>query len=162
MSLSSGRILENLNPQQREAVETLEGPLLILAGAGSGKTRVVTRRIANLIAHGARPWEILAITFTNKAAGEMRRRVEDLCGQSGVWLATFHSFSARAFYAREAEALGFTRDFTIYDEEDATSILKGIVKELGLSEDKRFSPRNVRQTISGLKSKRPSRYDRDE
>ena len=152
MSVTDSRILENLNPRQREAVETLEGPLLILAGAGSGKTRVVTRRIANLIAHGARPWEILAITFTNKAAGEMRRRVEDLCGQSGVWLSTFHSFCARIL-RREAEQLGFTRDFTIYDEDDATGVLKDIVKTLGLSEDKRYSPRNVRQSISGLKNK---------
>ena len=152
MSVTDERILENLNPRQREAVETLEGPLLILAGAGSGKTRVVTRRIANLIAHGARPWEILAITFPNKAAGEMRRRVEDLCGQSGVWLATFHSFCARIL-RRESERLGFTRDFTIYDEEDATGVLKDIVKSLGLNEDKRYSPRTVRQTISGLKNK---------
>ncbi len=152
MSVHTDRIFEKLNPQQREAVETLDGPLLILAGAGSGKTRGVTRRIANLIAHGARPWEILAITFTNKAAGEMRRRVEDLCGQSGVWLSTFHSFSARIL-RREAEALGFTKDFTIYDEEDASGILKDIVKQLGLGEDKRFTPRAVRQMISQLKSK---------
>ena len=152
MSVDKARIFEKLNPQQREAVETLDGPLLILAGAGSGKTRVVTRRIANLIAHGARPWEILAITFTNKAAGEMRRRVEDLCGQSGVWLSTFHSFSARIL-RREAEVLGFTKDFTIYDEEDASGILKDIVKQLGLGEDKRFTPRAVRQMISQLKSK---------
>ena len=146
------RIFNNLNQPQREAVETLEGPLLILAGAGSGKTRVVTRRIANLIAHGARPWEVLAITFTNKAAGEMRKRVEDLCGQSGVWLSTFHSFSARIL-RREAEVLGFTKDFSIYDEEDANGVLKEIVKRLGLSEDKRFTARAVRQQISALKSK---------
>src|SRR3954463_12199428 len=119
MTGADARIFENLNPPQREAVETLEGPLLILAGAGSGKTRVVTRRIANLILHGAKPWEILAITFTNKAAGEMRRRVEELVGQSGAWLATFHSFSARLL-RREAEVLGYSRDFTIYDEEDAS------------------------------------------
>jgi DNA helicase-2/ATP-dependent DNA helicase PcrA len=151
MSEVASRIFANLNPPQREAVETLEGPLLILAGAGSGKTRVVTRRIANLILHGAKPWEILAITFTNKAAGEMRRRVEDLVGQSGAWLSTFHSFCARIL-RREAEVLGLTRDFTIYDEEDATGILKEIVKKLGLSEDKRYSPRNVRQMISNIKN----------
>src|SRR5437870_12902720 len=123
MSVSDSRIFDGLNPPQREAVETLDGPLLILAGAGSGKTRVVTRRIANLLAHGARPWEILAITFTNKAAAEMRRRVEDITGQSDVWLSTFHSFCARLL-RREAEALGYTKDFTIYDEEDATALLK--------------------------------------
>jgi len=156
-------ILEGLNPPQREAVETLNGPLLILAGAGSGKTRVVTRRIANLIAHGVRPWQILAITFTNKAAGEMRQRVEDLLsstmgltgtggsGASGVVLATFHSFCARLL-RREAEQLGFTRDFTIFDETDASDVIKAIIKELGIGEDKRFSPRNIRQMISGFKN----------
>jgi len=156
-------ILEGLNPPQREAVETLKGPLLILAGAGSGKTRVVTRRIANLIAHGVRPWQILAITFTNKAAGEMRQRVEDLLsstmgltgtggsGASGVVLATFHSFCARLL-RREAEHLGFSRDFTIFDETDASDVIKAIVKELGMSDDKRFSPRNIRQVISGFKN----------
>ncbi|HYF49145.1 MAG TPA: UvrD-helicase domain-containing protein [Planctomycetota bacterium] len=156
-------ILEGLNPPQREAVETLHGPLLILAGAGSGKTRVVTRRIANLIANGVRPWQILAITFTNKAAGEMRQRVEDLLsssmglsgtggsGASGVVLATFHSFCARLL-RREAEHLGFSKDFTIFDEDDASDVIKAIVKELGIGEDKRFSPRNVRQIISGYKN----------
>src|ERR1041384_3601366 len=113
MGIDVSRIFDGLNPPQREAVETLEGPLLILAGAGSGKTRVVTRRIANLIAHGVRPWEILAITFTNKAAGEMRHRVEDLVGQAGVWVSTFHSFCARLL-RRESEHLGYSRDFTIY------------------------------------------------
>ncbi|MCY3023920.1 MAG: UvrD-helicase domain-containing protein [Planctomycetota bacterium] len=151
MNETEERVFADLNPPQREAVATLEGPLLILAGAGSGKTRVVTRRIANLIAHGARPWEILAITFTNKAAAEMRRRVEDLVGQAGVWLSTFHSFCARVL-RREAEVLGYTRDFTIYDEEDSLSLVKDIVKRLGLEEDKRFSARNVRQAISRTKN----------
>jgi DNA helicase-2/ATP-dependent DNA helicase PcrA len=122
---------------------------------------VVTRRIANLILHGAKPWEILAITFTNKAAGEMRRRVEDLVGQSGAWLATFHSFSARLL-RREAEVMGYSRDFTIYDEEDATGILKEVVNKLGLSEDKRYSPRNVRQAISNIKSEGKRYEDMDE
>ncbi|HEY3321494.1 MAG TPA: UvrD-helicase domain-containing protein [Planctomycetota bacterium] len=146
------KILSDLNEPQREAVETLQGPLLILAGAGSGKTRVVTRRIANLIAHGVRPWQILAITFTNKAAAEMRRRVDEMTGeQSGAWLSTFHSFCARIL-RREAEVLGYTRDFTIYDEDDASGVIKDIVKRLGLAEDKRFAPRQVRQEISALKS----------
>ncbi|HYG74044.1 MAG TPA: UvrD-helicase domain-containing protein [Planctomycetota bacterium] len=161
MSIHSSRIFDGLNAPQREAVETLEGPLVILAGAGSGKTRVVTRRIANLIAHGVRPWEILAITFTNKAAAEMRHRVEDLAGQSGVWLSTFHSFCARLL-RREAEVLGYTKDFTIYDEEDASGVIKDIIKRLGLSEDKRYSPRNVRQMISNLKGQALKVEDLDE
>lgn len=143
-------ILSDLNPPQREAVETLEGPLLILAGAGSGKTRVVTRRIANLIRHGARPWQILAITFTNKAAGEMRHRVEDLVGGAGVWISTFHSFCARLL-RREATHLGLTPDFTIYDEDDAERVLKDVAKTMNL-EDQRYSPRKLRGTISHLKS----------
>ena len=161
MSIAEERIFSDLNPPQREAVSTLQGPLLILAGAGSGKTRVVTRRIANLIAHGARPWEILAITFTNKAAGEMRRRVEELliggpaadagANTTGVWLSTFHSFCARLL-RRESGIFGLTRDFTIYDEDDSLDVLKEILRPLELSEDKRFSARNVRQTISKYKN----------
>ena len=144
-------ILQGLNPPQREAVETLDGPLLILAGAGSGKTRVVTRRIANLINHGVRPWEILAITFTNKAAGEMRQRVETLVGQSGVWLSTFHSFCARIL-RREAPVLGFSQTFTIYDEDDAQKVIKTVIEKLGI-DDKRMSPGALRTLISGFKSK---------
>ena len=147
------KIFSNLNPPQLEAVKTIEGPLLILAGAGSGKTRVVTRRIANIMASGARPWEVLAITFTNKAAGEMKRRVEDLVGQSGAWISTFHSFCARVL-RREAEALGYSRDFTIYDDEDSMGIVKEVLKEMGVDkEDKRLGARTVRQEISGFKNK---------
>ena len=153
MNLNTSRILDNLNPPQREAVETIDGPLLILAGAGSGKTRVVTRRIANILAHGARPWEVLAITFTNKAAGEMQRRVEDLVGQSGAWISTFHSFCSRVL-RRECEALGYPRDFTIYDEEDSMAVVKDILKETGADQDdKRFSARAIRSEISGFKNK---------
>ncbi|MBI3831334.1 MAG: UvrD-helicase domain-containing protein [Planctomycetes bacterium] len=151
MPSTPAEILTDLNPPQREAVETLSGPLLILAGAGSGKTRVVTRRIANLIAHGTKPWEVLAITFTNKAAGEMRRRVEDLVGSSGAWVSTFHSFCARLL-RREAEVLGLTPQFSIYDEDDASKVLDEIKKEMRL-EDKRYSTSNLRTLISGLKSK---------
>lgn len=151
MGTTSEEILAGLNPPQREAVETLSGPLLILAGAGSGKTRVVTRRIANLIAHGTKPWEILAITFTNKAAGEMRKRVEDLVGASGAWVSTFHSFCARLL-RREAEVLGFTPQFTIYDEDDASKVIDEIKDQMRL-EDKRYSTGNLRSLISGLKSK---------
>ena len=150
MNVSSAAILEDLNPPQREAVETLSGPLLILAGAGSGKTRVVTRRVANLIAHGVRPWEILAITFTNKSAGEMRRRVEDLTGGPGVWLSTFHSFCARVL-RREAQVLGYSPNFSIYDEDDATKVLKEVTGQMRL-DDKRYSARSLRATISHLKS----------
>jgi len=146
-------ILADLNPPQREAVETLSGPVLILAGAGSGKTRVVTRRIANLIHHGVQPWQILAITFTNKAAGEMRARVEDLVGQSGAWVATFHSFCARLL-RREAPALGLKPEFTIYDEDDVDTVLKEIIEKLGIQkEDKRLSPRSLRPQISKFKGK---------
>ena len=146
-------ILDNLNPPQREAVETINGPLLILAGAGSGKTRVVTRRIAHIMRCGARPWEVLAITFTNKAAGEMQRRVEDLVGQSGAWISTFHSFCARLL-RREAEVLGYPRDFTIYDEEDAMGTIKELLKRSNVDpDDKRFSARSIRQEISGFKNK---------
>jgi DNA helicase-2/ATP-dependent DNA helicase PcrA len=143
-------ILADLNPPQREAVETVDGPLLILAGAGSGKTRVVTRRIAYLITKGVRPWQILAITFTNKAAGEMRRRVNDLVGASGAWISTFHSFCARIL-RREAPALGLSPEFSIYDEDDSLSVLREIIKELQF-DDKRYSAGNLRQSISRLKN----------
>src|SRR5215813_11302445 len=113
--------LSQLNPQQREAVESTEGPLLILAGAGSGKTRVITYRIAWLIEHaGVRPSSILAVTFTNKAAAEMRERVARLVpvgGMSQPWIFTFHSFCVRVLRA-EAERVGLRRDFSIYDEDD--------------------------------------------
>ena len=108
--------LTALNPMQRQAAETLEGPLLILAGAGSGKTRTVTYRIANLIAHGVQPWHILALTFTNKAAKEMRERVEKLVGADAgdMWIGTFHSVCVRVL-RRDIEKLGYQRSFTIYD-----------------------------------------------
>ena len=143
-------ILADLNPPQRDAVQTLSGPLLVLAGAGSGKTRVVTRRIAWLIAHGVRPWQMLAVTFTNKAADEMRRRVEDLVGAAGVWLSTFHSFCARLL-RREGQALGLSPEYTIYDEEDAQSVLKEISAPLSLPQP-RYSAGALRAFISRLKA----------
>src|SRR4029078_3282585 len=118
--------LEKLNPEQREAVLHRNGPLLILAGAGSGKTRVITFRIAYLIGDGhANPGEVLAVTFTNKASQEMRERVESLIGATaeGVWLSTFHSLCARLL-RREAPKIGLSRDFVIYDSSDQVAVVK--------------------------------------
>jgi DNA helicase-2/ATP-dependent DNA helicase PcrA len=146
-------LLEGLNEPQREAVLAGDGPLLILAGAGSGKTAVLTRRIAQLVASGrARPGEILAITFTNKAADEMRQRVEALVGRRtrAMWVMTFHSACARMLRA-EAERLGYTRSFTIYDEADSTRLVKRCLDELDI-DPKRFTPRAIRRQISDAKN----------
>jgi DNA helicase-2/ATP-dependent DNA helicase PcrA len=143
-----------LNPAQREAVEHVEGPLLVLAGAGSGKTRVLTTRIASLIdRQGAPPDRILAVTFTNKAAGEMKQRVARLLSRdpSGLWIGTFHSLSARLL-RREAELLGFTRQFTIYDEDDSLSLVKRLMEQGGHS-TKLFPPRAVAAVISSAKNR---------
>ena len=120
-------IIHGLNDMQRQAVECLEGPLLIMAGAGSGKTRVLTCRIANLLAHGVPPYSILAITFTNKAASEMRERVEKMIGNGSeeLWLSTFHSFCARIL-RREIEnlpQLDYKKNFTIYDASDSLGMV---------------------------------------
>jgi len=147
------RLLAGLNPPQREAVEYSDGPLLVLAGAGSGKTRVLTHRIAYLLATGAaRPGEILAITFTNKAAAEMRERVGQLVGRSvrAMWVTTFHSSCARMLRA-DAERLGYSRGFTIYDEADSLRMLKRVLGEQGV-DPKRYPPRAVRSKISGAKN----------
>ncbi|MBQ7184278.1 MAG: UvrD-helicase domain-containing protein [Clostridia bacterium] len=144
--------LSDLNPMQRLAAETLEGPVLILAGAGSGKTRTITYRIANLIDHGVRPWHILALTFTNKAAKEMQERVERLVGDTAdMWMGTFHSICARIL-RRDIEKIGRARDFVIYDEEDAGRILKDILKDLNIG-DKVFTPRELKRYISDAKNK---------
>ena len=148
------RLLAGLNEPQRRAVVHGEGPLLILAGAGSGKTRVLTHRIAYLLATGAaRPGEILAITFTNKAASEMRERVGALIGRSvrAMWVTTFHSACARMLRA-DAEKLGYARTFTIYDESDSLRMLKRCMTELGI-DPKRYPPRAIRAQISGAKNK---------
>ncbi len=147
------RLLADLNEPQREAVRYGEGPLLVLAGAGSGKTRVLTHRIAYLLATGAaRPGEILAITFTNKAATEMRERVEALVGRSAraMWLMTFHSACARMLRA-DAERLGYSHNFTIYDEADSLRMLKRCMNELEI-DPKRFPPKAIRTQISGAKN----------
>jgi DNA helicase II / ATP-dependent DNA helicase PcrA len=148
------RLLADLNEPQRQAVRHGEGPLLVLAGAGSGKTRVLTHRIAYLLATDvARPGEILAITFTNKAASEMRERVETLVGRSAraMWVTTFHSSCARMLRV-EAERLGYSRGFTIYDESDSLRMLKRCMNEIGI-DPKRFPPRAIRAQISGAKNK---------
>lgn len=144
--------LEGLNQQQRKAAQTLEGPVLILAGAGSGKTRALTYRIANLIDHGVAPWNILAITFTNKAAKEMRERVSALVGERGsdVWVSTFHAMCARIL-RRDIEKLGYTRSFTIYDDDDQTSVLKDLFKQFGI-DDKSLLVRDVKAKISDAKA----------
>jgi DNA helicase-2/ATP-dependent DNA helicase PcrA len=147
------RLLADLNEPQSRAVRHGEGPLLVLAGAGSGKTRVLTHRIAYLLATGAaRPGEILAITFTNKAATEMRERVQALVGRTSraMWVLTFHSACARMLRA-DAEKLGYSRGFTIYDEGDSLRMLKRCMEELGI-DPKRFPPRAIRSQISGAKN----------
>lgn len=154
--------LDSLNPPQKEAVLYTEGPLLVLAGAGSGKTRVLTYRIANLIEnHGIAPWRILALTFTNKAAGEMRERTEKLTGVSAkdMWVTTFHSFCARVL-RYDIEALGlYTHDFTIYDDNDQNTVITEIIKRFGLDE-KRVPKSYIRSLISEAKnsSENPERY----
>src|SRR4051812_9434118 len=146
-------LLEGLNAPQREAVIHGDGPLLVLAGAGSGKTRVLTHRIAYLIhTQRARAGEILAITFTNKAAAEMRERVGHLLGHStrAMWVMTFHSACARLLRA-EAPRLGYTRQFTIYDQADARRLTKRCLDQLDV-DPKRFTPAAVHSQISGAKN----------
>ncbi len=148
------RLLEGLNEPQREAVVHGDGPLLILAGAGSGKTRVLTHRVAHLIHTGqARPGEILAITFTNKAAQEMRERVEGLLGHStrAMWVMTFHAACARILRS-EAPRLGYTRQFTIYDQSDSRRLVKKSIDDLGF-DPKRFTPGAIHHQISDAKNK---------
>jgi len=145
--------LEDLNPAQREAVLTTEGPLLVIAGAGSGKTRVLTRRIAHLLAAvGAKPPEILAITFTNKAAAEMRERVEHLVGPPAraCWVMTFHAACGRIL-RREAQRLGYKSNFTIYDTADQLRLVKQCLEELE-RDPKRFTPRGILSQISNAKN----------
>ena len=146
-------LLEGLNEPQREAVLHGEGPLLVLAGAGSGKTRVLTHRIAYLVGTGqAQPGQILAITFTNKAAGEMRERVEKLVGARAraMWVMTFHSACARMLRS-EAQRLGYTRGYTIYDEADSLRLVKQCVEELDI-DPKRYAPRGIKRQISDAKN----------
>ncbi len=148
-------LLDELNPEQRLAVETTEGPVLILAGAGTGKTRAITFRMANLISNGVPAQAILAVTFTNKAAEEMRTRVSDLLLRSGVppaqpWLSTFHSLCARLL-RREAPSAGLPRDFAIYDDDDQLAAVKLAVSKLAIDDDS-LTPRNILSSISYAKN----------
>ena len=150
------KLLEELNPEQRQAVETQEGPVLILAGAGTGKTRAITYRMANLIAKGVPAESILAVTFTNKAAEEMRNRVTDLLLRAGVppgqpWVSTFHSLCARVL-RREAPAAGLPRDFAIYDDDDQVAAVKLAMAKLQIDADDDLTPRNVLSRISYAKN----------
>ena len=157
-------IFEGLNPAQKKAVEHTDGPLLIMAGAGSGKTKVLTCKIANLLAHDVAPWSILAITFTNKAATEMRERVDRLIGEGAkdVWLSTFHSFCAR-FLRREIEATDiYKRNFVIYDSSDSQVVIKDCLKELNL-DPKQYAPNAIQNAISNAKNQLmgPKAMERD-
>ena len=145
-------ILNQLNDSQRQAVECTEGPVMIIAGAGSGKTKTLTHRIAYLIQRGADPWSILALTFTNKAAGEMKERIIKLVGSEArnIWMGTFHSVFARILRS-EATKLGYLSTFTIYDNDDSKSAIKQIVKNLNL-DPKTYSPGYVLSRISMAKS----------
>jgi DNA helicase-2/ATP-dependent DNA helicase PcrA len=148
-------LLDELNPQQRVAAETTEGPVLLLAGAGTGKTRAITFRMANLIAKGVAAESILAVTFTNKAAEEMRNRVSDLLLRAGVppaqpWLSTFHSLCARLL-RREAANASLPRDFAIYDDDDQLAAVKLAMANLEIDDDT-LAPRNVLSRISYAKN----------
>lgn len=146
-------IMTGLNEPQYEAVCHKDGPLLVLAGAGSGKTRVLTCRVAKLISEGVAPWEILAVTFTNKAAQEMRNRVENLLGEhvaKSIWVHTFHTACLRIL-RQEIERLGYNRNFVIFDAQDQQTLVKNILKELNIS-DKNFTPRAVLSAVSAAKT----------
>jgi DNA helicase II / ATP-dependent DNA helicase PcrA len=147
--------LDDLNPAQREAVETTDGPVLILAGAGTGKTRAITYRIAHLLARGVPPEALLAVTFTNKAADQMKQRVTDLLVRAGLpsaqpWISTFHSFCARLL-RREAHQAGLPRDFSIFDDDDQLAAVKLAMANLGM-EERRLTPRGILSRISFAKN----------
>lgn len=157
-------LLNDLNEAQRAAVEYIDGPSLVIAGAGSGKTRVLTYKIAYLLSQGMKPWSIMALTFTNKAAREMKERIGKLVGNDlaqHLYMGTFHSIFSRILRA-EAERIGFNNNFTIYDESDSRSLIKAIVKEMGL-DDKKYKPAAVHAKISMAKNNLMSAaaYDSD-
>lgn len=145
--------LKGLNEAQYQAVTTTEGPLMVLAGAGSGKTRVLTMRIAHLITNGVDPFHILALTFTNKAAREMKERIAKVVGVSdakSLWMGTFHSVFARILRS-EAHHLGYPSDFTIYDAQDSLNVIKKVLKELQIDSDL-YKPKKVQSRISSYKN----------
>ena len=145
--------LNELNPMQRRAAEQLTGPVLILAGAGSGKTRTLTYRVANLLEHGVKAWHILALTFTNKAAREMQERIERLAGESAgdAWIGTFHSICCRIL-RRDIEKIGYERSFTIYDEDDQQRVIKAVLKQLDIDE-KFLPPKSISAAIGDAKNR---------
>ncbi|MCQ2331335.1 MAG: UvrD-helicase domain-containing protein, partial [Paludibacteraceae bacterium] len=146
-------LLQDLNPSQREAVAYLDGPALIIAGAGSGKTRVLTYKVAYLLQQGVPANSILCLTFTNKAAREMKERIQKLVSPEAahyLWMGTFHSIAARILRA-EADKMGYTRDFSIYDTTDSKSLIKAICKERGL-DDKIYKSNVVLARISDAKN----------
>ena len=156
---------EELNGAQLDAVQYLDGPSLVIAGAGSGKTRVLTYKIAYLLENGYEPWSILALTFTNKAAGEMKERIADRVGHraaSMLWMGTFHSVFSKIL-RREAHHIGYNPQFTIYDQSDSRSLVKSIIKEMQL-DDKVYKPNAVAERISAAKSSliSPSDYENDQ
>ncbi|MCB9263650.1 MAG: UvrD-helicase domain-containing protein [Lewinellaceae bacterium] len=162
--MANNNYLQQLNDVQRAAVTTTEGPVLVVAGPGSGKTRVLTFRIAHLIEQGVAPWEILALTFTNKAAREMKERIGKVVGERAnkVWAGTFHSIFARILRV-EADKIGYPPNFTIYDTDDTKSVISSIIKEMNLSKDA-YNVNAIRSRISSAKSNliTPKLYEKDE
>src|SRR4029078_7410225 len=150
MPLDITELLPSLTPAERLAVEHVEGPLLVLAGPGSGKTRVITTRIAHLISQGVRPSQILAITFTNKAAGVMKSRVESMLPGRGVWISTFHSFGVRML-RQYADRVGIDRNFTVYDQDDRVRMVKAALA-LANIDNVRFTPETIQHAISKAKN----------
>lgn len=160
MAIEAGSYLNELNEAQRQAVEYLDGPELVIAGAGSGKTRVLTYKIIHLLAKGYEPWRILALTFTNKAAREMRERVSAKLGEATaakLWMGTFHSVFAKIL-RRHADLIGFPANFTIYDTQDSRSLIKTIIKNLNLDE-KEYKPSLIANIISSAKNSLSSPHD---
>ena len=150
--MSEPHYLKELNPEQKAAVIHTDGPIMIVAGAGSGKTRVLTYRIAHLIASGVDPFNILSLTFTNKAAREMRNRIEKVVGLEArnIWMGTFHSVFAKILRI-EGHRLGFPSNFTIYDAEDSRKVISDVVKELGLDKEI-YKAKNLSSRISTYKN----------
>ena len=151
--MEENRLIEGLNDRQKEAVLTTEGPVLVIAGAGSGKTRVLTHRIAFLIEEKCvRPWNILAITFTNKAANEMKERTHNVVGDmaNDIWIGTFHSICVRIL-RKYIDRLGYTSNFNIFDTTDCKTIIKECIKELNI-DDRQFTDKSLLSNISNLKN----------